>query len=185
LDPEIRGEDRLLALEEFCPALQRCDLEGASVADVVFVLTEIFRRENEVCCSRRFLSEPCATRMAIVECVHLQRDLILRILQVLPRTGDLRSRDAIFLGGYATTASGAGRSWLPLEMKVFLPCGSVVLTLGMGVPVAVPKAPGGIERFCSFADMQRVGLICYDWKNSLSGRPLSVFVFLDFVSARS
>jgi len=59
------------------------------------------------------------------------------------------------------------RGWaiiVPLEMKVFLPCGSVVLTLGMGAPCGSPKGSRRNREVLQFADMERVGLICYDWK---------------------
>jgi len=137
LDPEIRGRTDCWPLEEFVPAFCSAATCMALPLRTLFFVPLIFS-QDEVCGSAAFLSEPARTR-CIVEACNLQRDLILRILQVLAANWRTPLRDADFLGGYATTASvRPGRSGAARN-EGLLPCGSVVFTLGMGAACGSPK----------------------------------------------
>src|SRR6266700_253767 len=161
MDLEIYGEDRLLALEEFCPALQRCDLEGAAVADVVFILTEIFGREGGLLLCGFLLK--LRNQNAVIECVHLQCDFILRILQVVLRSGDFRGRDAILLMNAQQMRQRLGdhrtaRNERPLALW------QRRIDVGNGHTCGAPKSSWRNREVLQFADMQSVGLIGYGWK---------------------
>src|SRR6266436_4847210 len=161
LDLEIGGEDRLLALEEFCPALQRCDLEGAAVADLVFVNTESFGREGGLLL-RRFLLK-LRDQNAIIECVHLQCDFILRILQVVLRSGDFRSRDAILLMNAQQLRQRLGDHRAARNERL-LALWQRRIDVRNGHTCGAPKGSWRNREVLQFADMQCVRLIGNGWK---------------------
>jgi len=148
----------------FCPACSAGPGGRFRCGRFVFVLTEIFGHERpSLLLSARFLETERPE--CIVECVHLQRDLILRFFRSSRDTGDIRSRDAMSWGPYATNCVRGLGDMVDARNEGFGPVDSGrSIDVGMGRSVCgSPQGSGGIEGM-AVPDMERDGLSCMNGK---------------------
>ncbi len=166
----------MLALEELGATLKRGDFEGAPVADVVFILTQIFGGEGGFLLGGFLLK--LRDKDAVVERVHLQRDLVLSILQIVPRTRDFRCRNAILLMYAEQLRQRLGEHRAARKERLLAlrqrstPCGN-------GYACYAPEDSRGNRKVLELGDMQRIRFIGYGRKVSGARTLFPVLVLLD------
>src|SRR6267378_8137828 len=106
VDLEFSGEDGLLALEEFRASLDGRDLQGATIANAILVVTQIFCSEGGLLL--RGLLLELHNKDGVIEGMNLQSDFIFAVLQIVAGSGSLRSGNTIFLADTQQLGQGLG-----------------------------------------------------------------------------
>src|SRR4029077_3205948 len=176
VDLEFGGEDGLLALKEFRAALDGRDLQGATFANVILVVTQIFGSEGGLLL--RSLLLELHDKNGVIEGMNLKSNFIFGVLQIVAGSGGFHSGNTIFLADTQQLGQGLGDHGAARKESL-LALREERAAVGNGHTCRDTKSSSRDGEVLQFGDVQYIRLVGYGRQVIRTGSFFVVLVFLD------